>query len=622
VALDRDAIIKQAEKLLRQGRLDGAIAEYVRLVQDQPRDWNIVNALGDLYVRAGDRDRAVAQFTAAADGTLGEGFIPKASALYKKALKVQPDHEHTLLRLSEIAARQGMLADARNFLRQLERQRHARGDSRGVADIVVRVALLDEADASARLAGARAARSLGDAAQATALFKSAAEELADAGRQSEAIDALLEAAAIDPSDQELRRLLVRKCLAVGQPERAGGFITRELAGSDPDLLLALARVELRAGREGESRQALTRLLTIAPRRVPAVLALAAEFTDARDQEKAFICTDVVVDDALLAGDWERAIGALRPLVVQGTHVPALVRFLELVVDSGRDDLMEQAQVQLADAYLALGRGAEARVIAEDLVIRNPASALHVERLRRALALLGVRDPDRVIARAREPIPAIGGAHEGRGPIPLEGAGDELAAHTPVEAPAADDETIVLEVLEIDLDDALAGLDAVVEPQAAASAAPIAEALPPRELDDIFEEMRTRMTAGQQGGDGSEPYSHALQHLEHGRVADALADLKTAARMPLYRFRASARLGQLHLARGEVAEGIDWLERAAEAPAPSPDEGWAVLYDLANALERIGETARAMAVLMEIHTDAAGYRDVRARIEQLSRAGKA
>ena len=131
-----------------------------------------------------------------------------------------------------------------------------------------------------------------------------------------------------------------------------------------------------------------------------------------------------------------------------------------------------------------------------------------------------------------------------------------------------------------------------------------------------------MTASQQGGDGSEPYSRALQHLEHGRVADALADLKTAARMPLYRFRASARLGQLHVARGEVAEGIDWLERAAEAPAPSPDEGWAVLYDLANALERIGETARAMAVLIEIHTDAAGYRDVRARIEQLSRAGKA
>ena len=53
MALDRDNTLKKAEKLLRQGRLDGAIAEYVKLVEDQPRDWNTANMLGDLYARAG-----------------------------------------------------------------------------------------------------------------------------------------------------------------------------------------------------------------------------------------------------------------------------------------------------------------------------------------------------------------------------------------------------------------------------------------------------------------------------------------------------------------------------------------------------------------------------------------
>jgi hypothetical protein len=74
----------------------------------------------------------------------------------------------------------------------------------------------------------------------------------------------------------------------------------------------------------------------------------------------------------------------------------------------------------------------------------------------------------------------------------------------------------------------------------------------------------------------------------------------------------------------MSDGIEWLERAAEAPAPSPDEGWAVLYDLAQALERIGENARALAVLLEVEADAGTYRDVRGRIELLSRAqaGKA
>ncbi len=105
--IDRETTLRTAERLLRQGRLDGAIAEYVRLTDDQPRDWNSINTLGDLYVRAGNHERAVAQFVRIADHLFDEGFLPKAAALYKKALKVKPDHEHTLFRLSEIAGAAG-----------------------------------------------------------------------------------------------------------------------------------------------------------------------------------------------------------------------------------------------------------------------------------------------------------------------------------------------------------------------------------------------------------------------------------------------------------------------------------------------------------------------------------
>jgi hypothetical protein len=88
---------------------------------------------------------------------------------------------------------------------------------------------------------------------------------------------------------------------------------------------------------------------------------------------------------------------------------------------------------------------------------------------------------------------------------------------------------------------------------------------------------------------------------------------------VFRFEASARLGRINIGRGDLQAGVDWLERAAEAPAPSPEEGWAVLYDLAGALERMGETARALAILMEIEADGGSYRDLRERIEQLTRA---
>ena len=54
------------------------------------------------------------------------------------------------------------------------------------------------------------------------------------------------------------------------------------------------------------------------------------------------------------------------------------------------------------------------------------------------------------------------------------------------------------------------------------------------------------------------------------------------------------------------------------PAPTREAGQAVLYDLAGALEAIGEGARALAVLMEISADDPGYQDVAARIARLMR----
>ena len=45
---------------------------------------------------------------------------------------------------------------------------------------------------------------------------------------------------------------------------------------------------------------------------------------------------------------------------------------------------------------------------------------------------------------------------------------------------------------------------------------------------------------------------------------------------------------------------------------------ALLYELAETLESQGETARALAVFLELQTDAGEYRDVSARLERLTK----
>ena len=335
VPIDRESTLKQAEKLLRQGKLDGAIAEYVRLLEDQPRDWNAMNALGDLYVRAGDAERAVAQFTRIADFLVGEGFLPKAAALYKKALKAKGDDEHTLSQLGEIAIRQGLLADAKTYCPPA-----CRGSGAPAAMRAARrssscgSARLDEADVESKVAGARAALEVGDAARAASLMKAAGEALEKQGRKAEALDVFVEAAQLDPGDTALRARLAHECVAAGDVERARLFLTAESAGNDPDLLLAFARIQMADA--ADPRPALMRVLTVAPDRHGSVLTLCEELAATGHVESGYSGVDVLTDVALLEGDFDRAISALQAFLRHGPHVPALVKLVEVCVDARRD----------------------------------------------------------------------------------------------------------------------------------------------------------------------------------------------------------------------------------------------------------------------------------------------
>src|SRR4051794_38898313 len=111
--------------------MEPAIAEYRRVLDDQPHDWKTANTLGDLCVRAGYIEQAVQHFARVADHLHGEGFFSKAAALYKKILKHQPTHEHALLQAADIAARAGLLADARAQLHAVATLRRERRDAPG-----------------------------------------------------------------------------------------------------------------------------------------------------------------------------------------------------------------------------------------------------------------------------------------------------------------------------------------------------------------------------------------------------------------------------------------------------------------------------------------------------------
>ena len=634
--IDREETLKKAEKFLRQGKLDQAIAEYERVVEDQPRDWTTANALGDLYLRANKTERAVGIYQTIADHLFAEGFYPKAAALFRKILKLAPDDEKILLTLAEISTKQGLLVDARAHFNAVAKRRRDRGDTAGADDIVIRLGSLDPADIDARLLSARTIEKRGDKAAAAARFREVHEYLLEKGRDADAFAALKELARCDPSDPAARVVLARAAVERGAFEEARQHLDRERAATDPELLYTLVNVELQTGRIEEAQELFPQLFALDPKRRYAVVELAWSLLNS-NIFAASACVDATANALIASGEFAEAASILQEFA---TRVPgqvnALLKLVEVCIDGGLEATMYEAQAQLADAYLAIGLASEARVIAEDLLSREPWEPAHLDRLRRALVMLKVPDVDTVLkGRLSAPpdehisplvrdesaeldLPAGARRLLSEKPLaPIPEPQRPLVAeplptparvdHPPVPAPVSA-AVRALNQEEVDLTTVLGDLHE--------DTPALVQSRPPQDLGQVFAELRA--TTADEESQAGEHLSLGKTYIEMGMASEAIGPLEIAARSPRLRFEAAGILARLHRDNGEVARSIEWFERAAEAPADSSDSARALLYDLGVLLQQAREHARALAVFLELDAEAPGYADVAQRVADLTR----
>ena len=414
-------------------------------------------------------------------------------------------------------------------------------------------------------------------------------------------------------------------MTAGDYDSARGYLDRETAGSDPALLMALVNVDLRSGSLEEARELLPRIIAIDQERRHEVVDLAWSLADT-SPDAAFLCIENAVDAALLATDHADAASILQEFVTRvPSHVAALLKLVEVCVDGGLEATMYEAQAQLADAYLSRGQPAEARVIAEDLVAREPWERGHIDRFRRALVMLKVSDPDALIAErlsGQAPFTATDPFADGFPPESVQATAADALSNTSAPqhpapapgppAPFTGTPSKPGSPAEIDLTGILGDL------QGTPAMNPPPDTPPRQHLEEVFQDFRDEVSRQTGVEEAAQQLKLARTYLEVGMTDEAIASLTTAARSPRHRFEAAAILGRLYRERSDTSRAIEWLERAAEAPAPGLEQGRSLLYDLGTTLEGAGETARALRVLMELQADAGDYRDVAARVDRLAR----
>jgi len=403
MAADRQKQLQQAERLLKQGKVQAAMLELERLAAGAPSDVLTLNRIGDLLAKQGRKDEAIRFYNKIAEQFTNSGFLPKAVAIHKKVLRLNPNFIQSLVALGLLYFQQKLPGEARtHMLRAADQYLQARNFSkaREVYEKLV-AAEPDDPRHRARLAEARAAE--GETGTAGTELLQLADILAAEGKNDEAERAYRRAHELLPDRAEPVVGLVRSLGEQGRDDEALQLLDQAEKQHGGSTLILGERV-LRYELAGRGRDALELLkLPFASEIGDDVFVRIFRFhRDNNGLDSLWKRLDPVFDRWRAADQLDRLRTLLEGVaeIEPEGHVPALRRLLE--VNRTRNDsiAIRESLESLVGACRSRGLTEEVDSLMEQLREVSPGSAALPDLAPARLEPV-VSEPSSVVADAPE-----------------------------------------------------------------------------------------------------------------------------------------------------------------------------------------------------------------------------
>ncbi len=260
MSIDRAKVAKDADRWLAAGKVDRALEEFRKLLDDNPKDLILMNKIGDLCIQAGRIPEAIEVFKRLAGSYERDGFLPKATAILKKAMRTAPDDLDMSQRLADLYRQTGMVKDAVAVHLQVAEHFTKKGLIKRALEEFTKVVELDPKNLKMKIKLADLYNKEGMKDRAASIYLEVAEALAIEQMHAEAYQILERAKAMVNTPQVY---LTQSRLCVIQKDLAGASShLREGLNSNPrstELLEALAEVELQAKNPEKALQALAQI---------------------------------------------------------------------------------------------------------------------------------------------------------------------------------------------------------------------------------------------------------------------------------------------------------------------------------------------------------------------------
>jgi tetratricopeptide (TPR) repeat protein len=296
VAIDREKVLLAAQGFIQKKRYDKAVAEYQKIIQQDPDDARTLLKIGDLQSKMEAHADAVATYDRVGKYYAAQGFALKAIAVYKQIREIiqrevpqiADRYGHITLQLAQLYEQLGITNDALAAYDEIATQLQRAGQDAEALDFFRKLVELDEFSPLAHLRLAEAYSRVKSVDDAIRHFSIAAQMLMKANRHDDALkvferllhhrpepiyarraaeiylergkpnDGMLALAKLqicfqaDPKSLETLSLLARAFVVIGQPSKS------------IEVQKELARTAKEQGNHGIWRETVNKLLQVAP----------------------------------------------------------------------------------------------------------------------------------------------------------------------------------------------------------------------------------------------------------------------------------------------------------------------------------------------------------------------
>jgi len=383
MAVQRDKIIASAEKLVAKGKIEPAIKEYERLLEDNPNDVNTLNRIGDLWVRINRNDEAVKVFGKIADHYARDGFFLKAIAIFKKINKLDPSKLDIYAKLADLYAKQGLAMEAKSQYQVLADYYLKHGDPANALVIYRKISELDPTAINVHVKLADLYSQNNQTGEALKEYDRVGRLLLKRGMLDEAVQVFRKALKIDAKNIELVESLVSALSEAKDFNNAGQIIETALESNanHPRLLGMLGRVLVARGDLSGAKSALDRAHAADQNDPGAREGLADIALRQGDADTALMMLTPVVERSINRGDRNAAVEQLnRILRTDAAHPPTLERLVAVYSRLNEETNVLASMNSLAEAHMARGNHEEAAKVLERLIQREPQNQQHRNKL--------------------------------------------------------------------------------------------------------------------------------------------------------------------------------------------------------------------------------------------------